>query len=378
MINCKNFYEELKNNNIFFFSGVPDSLLKNFCAYITDNVKDKNHVIAANEGGAIALAAGHYLASGNPGLIYMQNSGQGNAINPLASLADPDVYQIPMLLIIGWRGEPGKKDEPQHVKQGKITLDLLNTLNIPYEILPKSNKDMKMSLKKAFDYMNKNNAPYAIVIKKGTFEDYSLQNKIETNFSLRREDAVKLVVDNLDENTIVVSTTGKTSRELFEYRQELSQGHEKDFLTVGSMGQSSQIALGIALEKPNKKVYCLDGDGSIIMHAGSLAIIGQKAPENYKHILFNNGAHDSVGGQPTAGFEINFPELAIASGYKKAFSAEETEDIKTKLNLLKQCKGPALLEIKVNKGARKDLGRPTTTPIQNKNAFMDFVSNESN
>lgn len=373
MINCKQFYNKLVEKGIDFFAGVPDSLLKNFCAYITDNAVPEKYTITANEGGAIALATGYHLATGKIGLVYMQNSGQGNAVNPLISLADPEVYSIPLLMIIGWRGEPGKKDEPQHLKQGKITLSLLETMGIAHEVLSEDISEAEKSIDNAVQHMTENNAPYALIIKKGTFESYELQNKIKTSYDLMREQAVNLVIDQLDQRDIVVSTTGKTSRELFEYREELKHEHGKDFLTVGSMGHSSQIALGIALSKPDRQVYCLDGDGAVIMHLGSLAIIGSKAPKNFKHIIFNNGAHDSVGGQPTVGFEIDIPAIAKACGYKTTLCAEKTEDIKEKILQLKTCEGPALLEIKVNKGARKDLGRPTTTPQENKKAFMGFL-----
>ena len=220
------------------------------------------------------------------------------------------------------------------------------------------------------------NAPYALVMEKGIFEEYTLRNKIETSFDLSREEAIKLIVDNLGSRDIVVTTTGKTSRELFEYREELGQDHDKDFLTVGSMGHASQIALGIALQKPDRQVYCFDGDGALIMHMGSLAIIGTQNLKNFKHVVFNNGAHDSVGGQPTVGFEIDIPEIAKACGYHEVFRAESRKEIKNKMNILKEIEGPALLEIRVNKGARKDLGRPTTTPIENKKAFMGFLSNK--
>ncbi len=373
MINCKQFYDKLTEKGIDFFAGVPDSLLKDFCAYITDNVSSENHIITANEGGAVALAAGHYLATGKIGLVYMQNSGQGNAVNPLTSLADPDVYSIPLLMIIGWRGEPGKKDEPQHEKQGKITLTILETLGINYDILPDDMEDAEKSLDDAVKYMTEHNAPFALVIQKGTFEPYALQNKVQTSYDLNREGAIKLVTNQLDSRDIVISTTGKTSRELREYRLELAHSLEKDFLTVGSMGHASQIALAIALRKPDRQVYCLDGDGAAIMHMGGLAIIGSKSPKNLKHIIFNNGAHDSVGGQPTVGFEIDFPAIAKTCGYKKVMSAEKTKDITEKIQQLRLCEGPALLEIKVNKGARKDLGRPTTIPVENKEAFMKFL-----
>ena len=373
MISCKSFYDLLSKNKISFFAGVPDSLLKDFCAYVTDNTDPNNHIITANEGGAIALAAGHHLSTGKMGLVYLQNSGLGNSVNPLVSLTDPAVYRIPLLMLIGWRGEPGKKDEPQHVKQGKITPSLLDTLEIPYKILPNSIKEVEKILKEVLESVKKRNAPYALLVKKDTFEPYSLKNKIKTSYELSREEAIKLIVDQLQPRDIVVSTTGKTSRELFEYREALGQGHEKDFLTVGSMGHASQIALGIALAKPERNVYCLDGDGAAIMHLGALGIIASQNPKNFKHIILNNGAHDSVGGQPTIGFKLDFPLIAKACGYKIALKAETYDEIKEKISILKSKKGPGLLEIKVNKGSRKDLGRPTTTPIENKKAFMGFL-----
>ena len=373
MINCKEFYDLLIEKKIDFFTGVPDSLLKDFCAYITDKTNPMNHIIAANEGGSIALATGYHLATGKVGLVYMQNAGQGNAINPLVSLADPDVYSIPILLIIGWRGEPGKKDEPQHIKQGKVTLGLLDTLGISYEILPDSVEDLEKKLEYAVNYMRIKSAPFAFVVREGTFEPYTLKNKIKTNYELSREDAIKLIVDRLELKDIVISTTGKTSRELFEYRKELGQEHEKDFLTVGSMGHTSKIALGIALSKLDRQVYCFDGDGAVIMHMGSLAIIGSKNPKNFKHIIFNNGAHDSVGGQPTVGFDIDFLGIAKSCGYKLVLRAETKNEIKEKIDILRLSDGPCLLEIRISKGARGNLGRPNITPKENKENFMKFL-----
>jgi phosphonopyruvate decarboxylase len=373
MLKCKNFYTLLIKNGIDFFTGIPDSLLKDFCAYITDNTKDENNIIVANEGNAVALAAGYHLATGKIGLVYMQNSGQGNAINPLTSLVDTEVYGIPVLLLIGWRGEPGKRDEPQHIKQGKITLSLLNTLGVPHEILPDNIEKARKILRTAINVLKQKSMPYALVVRKGTFETYELKSAINYQFELSREDAIKLIIDYLGSQDIVVSTTGKTSRELFEYREELRQGHAKDFLTVGSMGHSSQIALAIALSKPSRKVYCLDGDGALIMHMGSLSIIGLKSPKNFKHIVLNNGSHDSVGGQPTAGFNIDIPAIAKACGYKAVYYAKTRKELENRLRLLKAAQGPALLEIKVNKGARKNLGRPTTSPKENKKEFMRFM-----
>ena len=373
MIKCEDFYNLLIKNGIDFFCGVPDSLLKYPIAYLSDHAMKKKNIITANEGNAIALAAGYHLATGRIGMVYMQNSGEGNAINPLTSLIDKKVYSIPLLLLIGWRGEPGKKDEPQHVKQGEITKSLLDILEIPYSMIPESIGEVNHIIRKAIKYMKKQNSAYAIIVKKGIFEPYNLTNKSETSNNLSREEALRIVAEHLSSQDIIVSTTGKLSRELFEYREELKQNHNRDFLTVGSMGHCSQIALGIAISKPTKDVYCFDGDGAVIMHMGSLAIIGSQKPENFKHIVFNNGAHDSVGGQLTVGLQIDIPLIAKACGYNSIFRAETKEEIIKKINLLKITKGPSLLEIKVRKGARQNLGRPTISPKENKKAFMDFI-----
>ena len=373
MISPQFFIEKLKANHIDFYAGVPDSLLKNMCAYITDHFDAAHNIIAANEGAAVGLAAGHYLATGQPACVYMQNSGEGNAINPLASLTDEDVYNIPLLLIIGWRGKPGVHDEPQHVKQGKVTTELLNVMEINYEVLSKEEDKAAKQIEKAVEAL-RNKEVYALVIEKDTFEEYKLIN-IETNdLSLCREEAIQTVAAKLGENDCIVSTTGMISRELFEYRAALNQSHERDFLTVGSMGHASQIALGIALEQPNRRVWCFDGDGATIMHMGSLAIVASKAPKNYIHVVFNNGAHDSVGGQPTVGLKIDLPAVAKAVGYATVCSVDNKADLETVLDKVKESRGPVFLEVKVKKGNRKDLGRPTTTPIQNKEALMKFLS----
>ncbi len=374
MIDCGFFYNTLIKSGISFFVGVPDSLLKSFCGYVADNVGSNNHLIAANEGGAIALACGHYLATGQPGLVYMQNSGQGNAANPLISLADPDVYSIPILLLIGWRGEPRKKDEPQHVKQGKITLSFLETLGIPYMILPDTDEKAQQCVEQIFKTMKESNSPVALIAKKETFSLYQMKECGGCSLELTREAAIKEVIKKLDESDVIVSTTGKASRELYEYRDSLGGDHSKDFLTVGSMGHASQIALGIALEKPERQVFVLDGDGAAIMHMGAMAIIGSQASVNFKHIILNNGCHESVGGQPTVGFSISFTDIAKACGYKIALQAENLSKIRQKIKILKSSDGPALLEIRVKKGARKDLGRPKISPEKNKEKFMEFLS----
>jgi len=373
MIKCEDFYNLLIKNEIDFFCGVPDSLLKYPIAYISDHAMKKKNIITANEGNAVALAAGYYLATGKIGMIYMQNSGEGNATNPLVSLTNKKVYSIPLLLLIGWRGEPGKKDEPQHVKQGEITKSLLDILEIPYSVIPESIEETNHVIKKAVKYMNKQNSAYALIVKKGIFKPYNLKNKSEIANNLSREEALGIVAEHLSSQDIIVSTTGKLSRELFEYREEFKQNHNRDFLTVGSMGHCSQIALGIAISQPTRNVYCFDGDGAVIMHMGSLAIIGSQKPENFKHIIFNNGAHDSVGGQLTVGLQIDIPLIAKGCGYNSVFKADTKDEIIEGINNLKMAKGPSLLEIKIKKGARKDLGRPTKTPLENKRAFMDFI-----
>lgn len=373
MIRPSFFYDILKDSGIDFYAGVPDSLLKNLCAYITDHADAAHNIIAANEGGAMGLAAGHYLATGQIPVVYMQNSGEGNIINPLASLTDPNVYNIPVLLVIGWRGKPGVHDEPQHVKQGKVTTGLLNVMGIDYTVLSKEEDKAEVQIKKAVAYMQATNNCYALVIEKDTFDAYTLQNVEKNDLTMSREEAIQTVAAALGEKDVVVSTTGMISRELFEYRTAMNQGHERDFLTVGSMGHASQIALGIALAKQDRKVWCFDGDGACIMHMGGMAIIGNKAPKNYIHVVFNNGAHDSVGGQPTVGLNINFSRIARAVGYLHTYSVSNKEDLNDVLNEMKENDGLNLLEIKVKKGNRKDLGRPTTTPIQNKESLMAFI-----
>ena len=348
MVNVPEFVGELKASGVMFFTGIPDSLLKSFCAYLTDR---KLNLIAANEGGAVGLAAGHYLATGETACVYMQNSGQGNAVNPLASLADPDVYSIPMLLVIGWRGMPGVHDEPQHVKQGKITLELMKTLGIPTEVLPDTTAKARFCVKKLLKLAKKESRPVAVVVKRGIFEEYKLKTREDDIAKARREAVIEKVLKGLPKRAVVVSTTGMISREVYETRVRLGLGHERDFLTVGSMGHASQIALGIARVQPKRPVFCLDGDGASIMQMGNMAIVGQSGCANLTHVVLNNAAHDSVGGQPTAGGKINLKAIARACGYNRPGA-------------------PKFIEIKVAKGARADLGRPREPPQVNKKLFM--------
>jgi len=363
------------NIGINFFCGVPDSLLKDYCAYVSTHVKRENHIIATNEGAAVAMAAGYHMATGKSALVYLQNSGLGNIVNPVMSLAVPNVYSIPMLLLVGWRGEPGKRDEPQHRVQGQATPGMLASLGIPFQTLPDYEEGAEQVLMNAKQYLENAKGPYCLLVKRQTFLPFKLK-KPEQLFPLSREAALKVVVDALSDRDVVVSTTGMLSRELYELREVKGQGHEKDFLTVGSMGYASSIAMGIALFKTKRQVFCLDGDGATLMHMGNLATIGQNGPPNLKHIIFNNGGHDSVGGQPTdaSNESFSFQKIALGCGYKNAFEAKNQQEIEEGLCKLKECEGPSLLEIKCNLGHRKNLGRPTRKPIENKSCFMHFLA----
>lgn len=373
MLPCHEFFSALRNEGVGFFAGVPDSLLKDICAYISDHAPQSDHVIAANEGAALALASGHYLATGRPGLVYLQNSGLGNLVNPLTSLTDPEVYAIPAILLIGWRGEPGVHDEPQHRMQGRVMLATLGALEIEHAVLPDDAAGARTILARAAVITKETRRPFALIVRKGTFETYKLKNKAADLYTIRREDALKLVLDSLVADEVVVSTTGMTSREVFEYRESTGTGHGCDFLTVGCMGHASQIAMGVAIAKPGRLVYCLDGDGAVLMHMGSLAVIGSSGLSNFRHVVVNNGAHDSVGGQPTVGFVIDIPTIARACGYLWVRTVSSPAEIPGLLTEFKSAAGPAFLEIRVNKGARAELGRPTTTTHDNKRDFMTYL-----
>ncbi len=376
MIDCKFFYDKLQSLDLNFFTGVPDSLLKDICAYITENTSANNHIISSNEGSSIGLAIGYHLSTDKIPVVYMQNSGLGNIINPILSLADKKVYSIPMLLLIGWRGEPNVKDEPQHIKQGEITLGMLDTMEIDYEILPDKNELVEETLFRLVSNIKQNSAPAALIIKKGTFSNYQL-NDNNSKFEMNREDAIKIILDNLPKNSAVVSTTGKTSREVYEFRVNNNDNKNVDFLTVGGMGHCNQIALGIAMQKPDKNIVCIDGDGAALMHLGALGIIGDISPKNLMHIVINNGSHDSVGGQPTIGFKISFSEIAKKLGYKECLTFQNHKELKNYLLEKTQFNGPVLIEVLVNKGARSNLGRPKSSPLENKNNFKDMLNSHN-
>ena len=373
MIRPSYFYDLLIKNGTDFFAGVPDSLLKNFCAYVTDNAPSEKHIISANEGSATALACGYHMATGKIPMIYMQNSGEGNMVNPMLSLADRDVYSIPMLIVIGWRGEPGVHDEPQHVKQGKVTCDLLDAMKIPYEVLSENEAELPGQFEKAYKYIKENNAQYAFVIRKNTFDEYKLVNNVPVEGKMSREEAIEKIMLGADDKTAFVSTTGMASRELYELRDKHNQAHDRDFLTVGGMGHCSQIALAIAMNKADRQVYCIDGDGASIMQMGGMATIGTRNPSNMVHFVMNNGAHDSVGGQPTVGRQIDLCAIAAGCGYENVVKVETPEELDAVLHDDETKSKLTFVEVLVTKGARKDLGRPKSTPVQNKEALMEFL-----
>jgi phosphonopyruvate decarboxylase len=369
MIECHNFYETLEKAGLEFYAGVPDSLLKNFCFYVDDVLPETKHVITANEGSAIGLATGYHMATGKIPVVYLQNSGLGNTVNPLLSIADPEVYSIPVLLIIGWRGEPGVKDEPQHKKQGRVMLDMLKSMEIPYEIIDGSS-DIEQKISHAVSVMTEKKRPFVFAISEGTFGDYKLKGGEKNTYPLTREAAIDNLLNSVEAKDVVVCTTGKASRELYELRIKRQEFERADFLTVGAMGHCSQIALGVALQKLNKKVFCFDGDGAVLMHMGSLATIGRLAPKNYIHIMINNGAHESVGGQNTGAFLVDWSAVARACGYKSTFIAKDLNELQNVTKQIVNSEGPVFFEIRTSQGSRKELGRPKSTPIENKEQFM--------
>ena len=357
-----------------FFTGVPDSQLKALCNFLMNRygIDSKHHIIAANEGNCTALAAGYHLATGKVPVVYMQNSGEGNIINPVASLLNDKVYAIPAVFIVGWRGEPGVHDEPQHIYQGEVTVKLLEDMDIKTFVIGKETTDEEVEeAMKNFREILSKGKDVAFVIRKGALS-YDGKVKYENSNTMVREEIIRHIAKASGVDPIV-STTGKASRELFEIREANKQSHKYDFLTVGSMGHTSSIALGVALNKPDKRVWCIDGDGSVLMHMGSMAVVGSNAPENLIHVVINNGAHETVGGMPTVASNIDLVAIAKACGYKYAVSVDDFDDLDKELNAAKERKALSLIEVKCSIGARDDLGRPTTTALENKINFMNYL-----
>ena len=358
-----------------FYSGVPDSQLKALCNYLISKyeIDPKHHIIAANEGNAVGIAAGYHLATGKTPIVYMQNSGEGNIINPVASLLNEKVYGIPCIFVIGWRGEPGVHDEPQHIFQGEVTCKLLECMDIQYMIVSKDTTEAELNQKmKEFDNLLKQGKQVGFVVRKGALEFDGKVVYSNSNTMLREEIIRHIVVVSKDDP--IVSTTGKASRELFEIREANGQGHSYDFLTVGSMGHSSSIALEIAFQKPNKKIWLIDGDGAALMHMGSMALMGANKPKNVIHIIINNGSHETVGGQPTVMSNVDVCKVAEGCGYPSCVSVASFEKLDEALNNAKNSEYLCLIEVKCAIGARENLGRPTTSAKSNKERFMEYLS----
>ena len=358
-----------------FYTGVPDSQLKALCDYLMSRygIDPKHHIIAANEGNCTALAAGYHLATGKVPVVYMQNSGEGNIINPVASLLNDKVYAIPVVFIIGWRGEPGIHDEPQHIYQGEVTRLLLDDMDITNFTIGKETTAEEVEAKMTeFRTILETGRDVAFVIRKGALTDAP---KVEYNNDnhMIREEIIRHIVKASGED-LIVSTTGKASRELFEIRVVNGQSHKYDFLTVGSMGHSSSIALGVAINKPNQRIWCIDGDGAVLMHMGSMAVLGANKPKNLIHVVINNGAHETVGGMPTVAGSIDLVAIARACGYPNAVSVDNFDDLDRELETAKNRNELSFIEVKCSIGARKDLGRPTTTALENKQSFMTYIN----
>lgn len=365
--------QALEQRGIHTIIGVPDSTLKQFCDGLQNYKGNINHYVPVNEGAAVGLAVGSYLADGKPACVYMQNSGIGNAVNPIASLANRDVYGIPMLFLVGWRGEPGVKDEPQHVFQGKITCKLFEVLSIPYEVIDKDTtwEQMESILTEAFETLS-GGEQFAIIVRKGTFEK-DVPYTWENGNTLNREEALATILKEGGHEAVLVSTTGKISRELYEQSDALYGTHENIFMTVGGMGHASMIALGIAKKRPKEKIICIDGDGAALMHMGALAFISSQSPENFVHIIINNQSHESVGAMPTGCQKVNFSELAKNVGYSWTIRVSTLEELTKVLHNIDEQKGPILVEVLVSLDSRADLGRPKESARENKEAFMEYI-----
>ncbi len=370
---CEDLWGIFQKNDLDFFTGVPDSTFKEWMTFLDDNdgIALRN-IVACNECEAVAIAAGYHLGTGKIGIVYMQNSGEGKAVNPLASLCDPEVYSIPVILMIGWRGEPGIKDEPQHKKMGRVMLPLLEVLDIPFKILPDKMEEAADVIGEIKEIAHQQSSPVALIVRNRVLDAYHSNKKRIDDFEMTREEAIKTIINELEEKAIIVSTTGKTSRELFEHRLACGRRAE-DFYTVGSMGCASSIAFGISLQHRTKNVYVFDGDGAALMQMGAFSTIGHYKPENFTHFLIDNNSHESTGGQPTNSDSVDFVKVALACGYEFAEEVKTRKELVENISRIKSEKGPKILVIKVKKGSRKDLGRPSAPPLENKKQFMKHV-----
>ena len=356
MLNQEKVFKALAENGVTYFVGVPDSYLNGFCNYALSHCGDRN-VIAANEGNAVGIASGHYFASKDIPLVYMQNSGLGNTINPLSSLVDRAVYAVPMLLLIGWRGQGDTEpNHPQHKLQGEITPSLLEDMHIPYSILSDSDDEFTEVVSKAVKYCEENRQPYGLIAPKGVMADPDKPNNVDDFYPMSREEAIEVILDHMPEDTIYSATTGRATRELFFLREKRKEAKAHDFLNVGSMGHASSVALGIALEKPSRHVVALDGDSAAMMHLGAMTMVSKVNAPNFMHVVLNNGAHESVGGQPSAGHLVDFTKIAEACGYATVHHPVTTEmELIEAVKILKDCGRASFIDCRIHKGLTRKL-----------------------
>lgn len=374
MLEQKFVFKQLANHGVTFFTGVPDSYLNGFCNYVLNNFPERN-IIAANEGNAVAIASGHYFACKELPFVYMQNSGMGNALNPLASLADQNVYSVPMLLLIGWRGQPGGKDHPQHVLQGEMTLKLLKLLHIPYTILEDDNEKFVKDLEGAVEFCTENRQPYALIAPKGVMADSEKADNRDKAYPMSREEAIEILLEYMPKDTVYAATTGRATRELFFLREKRNETKAHDFLNVGAMGHASSVALGIALERQNRKVVVLDGDSALMMHMGAMTMASKLDVPNYMHVLLNNGAHESVGGQPSAGHCVDFTKIAEACGYATVGKAiENKRALIEAIETLKDCGKASFIDCRIHKGLRRRLPPIVFSHREAIDALMDDLA----
>ena len=356
MLDQKKVFETLQAHGVSYYVGVPDSYLNGFCNYALQHYPNHN-IITANEGNAVALAAGHYLATRETPLVYMQNSGEGNAVNPLVSLADKNVYAIPMILLIGWRGQGNSEpNHPQHKLQGEITTSLLEILHIPYTVLEDDDVKFAETVEKAVKYCTEERGIYAFVAPKGVMADPDKPNNVDDKYPMSREEAIEVILDHMPADTIYSATTGRATRELFFLREKREEGKEHDFLNVGSMGHASSVALGIALSKPDRYVVALDGDSAAIMHMGAMTMVSKVSAPNFLHVILNNGAHESVGGQPSAGHLLDWTKIADACGYETVHHPVTTkEELIEAIEKLKRAGKAGFIDCRIHKGLARKL-----------------------
>lgn len=356
MLDQKLVFEALAEQGVTYFTGVPDSYLNGFCNYALANFPSRN-IIAANEGNAVGIACGHYFATKEIPLVYMQNSGLGNVVNPLASLAEHDVYAVPMILLIGWRGQGNTEpNHPQHRLQGEITPGMLDVMHIPYSILKDDDADFRAVIEKAAAYCRENRRSYALIAPKGVMAAAEKANNVDDVYPMSREEAIEVILDHMPADTVYSATTGRATRELFFLRERRNETKAHDYLNVGSMGHASSVALGIALEKPERHVVCLDGDSACMMHMGAMTMVSKLDAPNFLHVVLNNGAHESVGGQPSAGHKVDFTKIAEACGYATVGKAAETEqELIDAIEQLKDCGRAAFIDCRIHKGLNSKL-----------------------